>query len=95
MAAVKDAMASAVNLQKTVGCLLKTAKVWRYLYRKLWTHDLKNEGDLKIFYQKNPYGGPWDPNLGVISDSGSDSSYVPTEEIVSDSDSHNSCVPPE
>ena len=92
MAAVKDAMASAVKLQRTVGELLKTAKVWRYVYRKLWTHNLNNEGDSKILYQKNPFGGPCDPNFGVISDSGSDSSYAPTEEMFSDSDSHNSCV---
>ena len=87
-----DAMASAVKLQRTVGGLLKAAKVWRHLYRKLWTHDLKNEGDLKILHQKNHIGGPCDPNVCVISDSGSDSSYAPTEEMFSDSDSHNSCV---
>ena len=92
MTALKNAMSSAVKLERTVGELLKTAKAWRYLYRKLWTHNLKNEGDLQILYQKNPFGGPCDPNLGVISDSGSDSSYVPTEEMFSDSDSHNSCV---
>ena len=90
MTALKNAMSSAVELQRTVGELLKTAKAWRYLYRKLWTHNSKNEGDLKILYQKNPYGGPCDPNLGVISDSGSDSSYVPTQ--VSDSDLCSSYV---
>ena len=71
---------------------MKTAKAWRYLYRKLWTHNLKRNGNLKILYQKNPFGGPGDPNVGVISDSGSDSSYVPTEELFSDSDSDNFSV---
>ena len=47
---------------------------------------------MKILYQKNPFGGPGDPNVGVISDSGSDSSYVPTEELSSDSDSDNFSV---
>ena len=92
MLTLKNAMASAVELETTVDGLLKTAKAWRYLYRKLWTHNLKNEGDLKILYQKNPFGGPCDPNVGVISDSGSESSYVPTEELFSDSDSDNFSV---
>ena len=92
MTALKNAMSSAVKVERAVGELLKTAKAWRYLYRELWTHNLKNGGDLQIVYHKNPFGGPCDPNLGVVSDSGSDSSYAPTEEMFSDSDSNNSCV---
>ena len=92
MLTLKNAMASVVELETTVDGLLKTTKAWRYLYRKLWTHNLKRDCNLKILYQKNHFGGPGDPNVGVISDSGSDSSYVPTEELFSDSDSDNFSV---